>query len=127
MSARWIQASWRATANRVSVQELPRRRFESSICIVNFKGREMSYVSRIALVAALVGMAFGSTLTDASARGRLFPMTLCGPYLAYLCPIHGYFDQPPFKYSAAIYPGCIQMQRVETPHGYRRRPVLVCG
>lgn len=124
---RWIQASWRGTANRVSVQQLPKRRFESSICIVNFKGREMSYVSKIALVAALVGMALGSTLTDASARGRLFPMTLCGPHLAYLCPIHGYFDQPPFKYNVAIYPGCIQMQRVETPHGYRRLPVLVCG
>ena len=127
MSLRWIQASWRGTANRVSVQELPKRRFESSICVVNFKGREMSYVSKIALVAALVGMALGSTLTDASARGRLFPMTRCGPYLAYLCPIHGYFDQPPFKYNVAIYPGCIQMQRVETPHGYRRLPVLVCG
>ena len=127
MSLRWIQASWRGTANRVSVQELSKRRFESSICVVNFKGREMSYVSKIALVAALVGMALGSTLTDASARGRLFPMTRCGPYLAYLCPIHGYFDQPPFKYSVAIYPGCIQMQRVETPHGYRRLPVLVCG
>jgi hypothetical protein len=54
-------------------------------------------------------------------------MTLCGPDLAFLCPIHGYFDLPPFQYHLAVYPGCIQMQRVETPHGYRRRPVLVCG
>jgi hypothetical protein len=88
---------------------------------------EMSSVSKIALVAALVGTALGSTLTEASARGRRFPMTLCGPDLAFLCPIHGYFDQPPFQYSLAVYPGCIQMQRVETPYGYRRRPVLVCG
>ena len=84
-------------------------------------------VSKIGLIVALIGMAWGSTLIDASARGRLFPMTRCGPDLAYLCPIHGYFDGPPFKYSAAIYPGCIQMQRVETPYGYRRRAVLVCG
>jgi hypothetical protein len=54
-------------------------------------------------------------------------MTLCGPDLAFLCPIHGYFDLPPFHYSLAVYPGCIQMRRVETPQGYRRRPVLVCG
>jgi hypothetical protein len=87
----------------------------------------MSSVSNIALVAALVGTALGSTLTEASARGRPFPMTLCGPDLAFLCPIHGYFDLPPFHYSLAVYPGCIQMQRVETPHGYQRRPVLVCG
>jgi hypothetical protein len=124
---RWIQASWRGTANRVSVRNCPSAVLNPPFCIVNFKGREMSYASKIALVAALVGIALGSTLTDASARGRLFPVTLCGPSLAYLCPIHGYFDQPPFKYNVAIYPGCIQMQRVETPHGYRRLPVLVCG
>ena len=88
---------------------------------------EMSSVSKIALVAALVGTALGSAPTEASARGRLFPMTRCGPDLAFLCPIHGYFDQPPFQYNLAVYPGCIQMQRVETPYGYRRRPVLVCG
>jgi hypothetical protein len=87
----------------------------------------MSHASKIAVVAALVAAALGTTVGDASARGRLFPMTRCGPDLAYLCPIHGYFDQPPFHYSLAIYPGCIQMQSVETPAGIRRRPVLVCG
>jgi hypothetical protein len=87
----------------------------------------MQSVSKIILVAAFVGAALGNALTDASARSSLFPMTRCGPDLAFLCPIHGYFDQPPFQYSLAIYPGCIQMRSVETPHGYRRRPVLVCG
>jgi hypothetical protein len=87
----------------------------------------MQSVSRNVLVAAIAGTALAGALTDASARGRLFPLTRCGPDLAFLCPIHGSFDQPPFQYSLAIYPGCIQMRGVETPHGHRRRPVLVCG
>jgi hypothetical protein len=87
----------------------------------------MLHSMKIAFAAAVVATATGSMLTDASARGRLFPLTRCGPDLAYLCPIHGYFDQPPFHYSLAVYPGCIQMQLVETPNGLRRRPVLVCG
>lgn len=88
----------------------------------------MSNGIRAAFVAAIVTAALGSTLTEASARGRRLPLlTQCGPDLAYLCPIHGYFDLTPFTYSLAIYPGCLQRQNVETPNGIRRRLVLVCG
>ncbi len=88
----------------------------------------MSQGFRVAFIAAVVAAALGSTLTEASARGRGTPLlTPCGPDLAHFCPIHGYFDLTPFSYSLAIYPGCLQRQRVETPNGIRRRLVLVCG
>jgi hypothetical protein len=86
----------------------------------------MSHKSKLAFAAAFVAVALGSLASDASARGR-YPLTRCGPELAYLCPIHGYFDQAPFHYNFAIYPGCIQTQLVETPKGMRHRPVMVCG
>jgi hypothetical protein len=87
----------------------------------------MSHVTKIAIVAALAAALLGDISNEASARGRLFPLTRCGPDLAYLCPIHGSFDQPPFHYSLAIYPGCIKVVPIETPHGIERRRVLVCG
>lgn len=87
----------------------------------------MSKAIRAAFVAAIATAALGSTLTEASARTRYFPLTQCGPDLAYLCPIHGYFDLTPFTYSLAIYPGCLQRRKVETPEGVRTRLVLVCG
>ena len=86
----------------------------------------MSRIARIAVVAGFVA-ALGSISSEASARGRLYPLTRCGPQLDYLCPIHGYFDQPPFHYNLAIYPGCIKVAPVETPHGIERRRALVCG
>jgi hypothetical protein len=87
----------------------------------------MSPLCRLALVTAIAVAALGGTRSDAQARGRLYPLTRCGPDLAYLCPIHGYFDQAPFHYHLAVYPGCIKMQVVETPTGLRRLPVMVCG
>jgi hypothetical protein len=87
-------------------------------------------MSPVFKVAALVGLIVAVCLgvpKEASARGRLYPLTACGPGLAYLCPIHGYFDLPPFHYSLAIYPGCLQVRPVETPEGVRMRRVLVCG
>jgi hypothetical protein len=86
----------------------------------------MSHTAKIATVAAIVTVLSGVS-NEASARGRLYPLTRCGPDLAYLCPIHGYFDQIPFHYSLAIYPGCIKVVPVETPNGIERRRVLVCG
>jgi hypothetical protein len=86
----------------------------------------MSHVIRIAIVAVFVA-ALGSISSEASARGRLFPLTRCGPDLAYLCPIHGYFDMAPFHYNLAIYPGCIKVVAVQTTHGVERRHVVVCG
>jgi hypothetical protein len=86
----------------------------------------MSHAARIAIFAALVAM-MGGISSEASARGRPYPLTRCGPDLAYLCPIHGYFDQPPFHYSLAIYPGCIKTVAVETPNGIQRRHTIVCG
>jgi hypothetical protein len=69
----------------------------------------------------------GGTLSEVSARLRLYPLTQCGPDLAYVCPIHGYFDSVPFHYNLAIYPGCLRRERIETPRGIRRRLILVCG
>jgi len=86
----------------------------------------MSHFKKVAVVAAFVA-SLGTIPDEASARGRLYPLTRCGPDLAYLCPIHGYFDLTPFHYSLAIYPGCIKVLPVETPYGIRRRPVLACG
>lgn len=85
----------------------------------------MSHAFKIAFVAACVA-ALGGISSEASARGR-YPLTRCGPDLAYLCPIHGYFSQPPFHYNAAIYPGCIKTVAVETPNGVVRQRAVVCG
>jgi hypothetical protein len=93
---------------------------------LNFKDQPMSHAVRIAIAVAFVA-ALGGISNEASARGRLYPLTRCGPDLAYLCPIHGYFDQPPFHYSLAVYPGCIKVVPVETPHGIERRRAVVCG
>jgi hypothetical protein len=87
----------------------------------------MSSVSNIALVAALVGTALGSTLTEASARGRPFPMTLCGPDLAFLCPIHGYFDLPPFHYSLAFLIGKCHLLGKAAPSPDVKQDVAGCA
>jgi hypothetical protein len=84
----------------------------------------MSHATKIAIVAAFI-VALGGNA--AAARRSLYPLTRCGPGLTYLCPIHGYFDQPPFHYSLAIYPGCIKVVPIRTPYGIERRRVLVCG
>ncbi len=86
----------------------------------------MSHATKIAIVAAFVA-ALGGMSSEASARGRRYPVTKCGPDLAYLCPIHGYFDQPSFHYKLAVYPGCIKVMPVETPNGVQHRRVIVCG
>jgi hypothetical protein len=86
----------------------------------------MSYSSKITILAALVAALAGMS-SEASARGRLYPLTRCGPDLAYLCPIHGSFDQVPFHYNLAVYPGCIKLVPIETPNGIVRRRALVCG
>jgi hypothetical protein len=86
----------------------------------------MSHFGRIAIsVASIVALGFLSG--EASARERLYPLTRCGPDLAYLCPIHGYFDQVPFHYNLAIHPGCIKVVSIETPTGIERRRTIVCG
>ena len=95
---------------------------------IHFEGwdRDMSQAIKIAVVAAFVA-ALGGMSNEASARGGRYPLTRCGPDFAYLCPIHGYFDQPPFHYNLAIYPGCIKVVAVETPNGIERRRTVVCG
>jgi hypothetical protein len=85
----------------------------------------MTHVTRIAVAAILVALSGMSS--TASAHGRLYPLTRCGPDLAYLCRIHGYFDSPPFHYNLAIYPGCIKTVAVQTPYGVERRRTVVCG
>ena len=85
----------------------------------------MSHGTKIAIVAAFVA-ALGIS-NAASARARSHPLTRCGPDLAYLCPIHGYFDQAPFHYKVAVYPGCIKMVAVETPNGIEHHRSIVCG
>ena len=90
-----------------------------------FGNLDMSHVTKIA-VASIVASLLGIS-SPASANGRLYPLTPCGPDLAYFCPIHGYFDFAPFHYNLAVYPGCIKVERVQTPYGIERRRVLVCG
>ena len=87
----------------------------------------MSQAFRIGVAAAVAAIFLGGTSSYVSARPRSYPLTQCGPGLAYLCPIHGYFGSVPFHYNLAIYPGCLRTERVETPQGIRRRQVLVCG
>ena len=86
----------------------------------------MSHATKTAVVAAFIA-ALGGISDAMAARGHLYPVTRCGPDLAYLCPIHGYFDQPPFHYNLAVYPGCIKTMSVRTSYGFERRRVLVCG
>ena len=85
----------------------------------------MSYFTKIAAIAIVA--ALGGMSNTASAHGRLYPLTRCGPDLAYLCPIHGYFDSPPFHYNLAVYPGCIKVVPVQTPYGVERQRTIVCG
>lgn len=87
----------------------------------------MTQIFRMVLAAATLTAAAIGWASDASAARRWPPLTRCGPDLAYLCPIRGYFDLPPYRYTLAIYPGCLQKQRVDTPHGVRLRLVVVCG
>ena len=87
----------------------------------------MSRATQIAATLAVLFVALVNLSVTASARERLYPLTRCGPDFAYLCPIHGYFDQIPFHYHVAIYPGCIRTAPVETPSGVVYRRVLVCG
>ena len=86
----------------------------------------MPQVTRIAIVAAFV-VALAGMSNAAAARGGLYPLTRCGPDLAYLCPIHGYFDTVPFHYNLAIHPGCIKTIPVQTDRGVERRLAIVCG
>jgi hypothetical protein len=86
----------------------------------------MKHFLKIAFATALFAGALGGTY-EANARHRSFPLTSCGPDLAYLCPIRGYFDDPPYQYSLAIHPACIKYVRVETPRGVERRRIIVCG
>jgi hypothetical protein len=86
----------------------------------------MSQTVSIALSFSLIAGACAIP-DQASAHRRNFPLTRCGPYLDYLCPIHGYFDLAPFQYNLAIHPGCIKIVRVDTPYGVRRERAIVCG
>ncbi len=85
----------------------------------------MSHARKVAIAAFVA--ALGVTWDAASAHGRLYPLTRCGPDLGYLCRIHGYFDAPPFHYNLAIYPGCIRVVPVQTPYGIERQRTIVCG
>src|SRR5258708_32128584 len=58
-----------------------------------FEDWHMSHAPKIALAAFVA--ALGGISDTAFAHGRLYPLTRCGPDLADLCPIHGYFAQPP--------------------------------
>jgi hypothetical protein len=89
-----------------------------------FRDQDMTHATKIAF--ALIVTALASFSSAASAHGWLYPVTRCGPDLAYFCPIHGYFDRAPFHYDLAVYPGCIRVAPVQTPRGIERRHVLVC-
>lgn len=91
-----------------------------------FEDQDMPHVAKIAILAAFV-VALAGISNSAAAREGLYPLTRCGPDLAYLCPIHGYFDTVPFHYNLAIHPDCIKVIAVQTPHGVERRRAIVCG
>jgi len=112
-----------ALANRCATVYCPPKYHRPKTII---KDQDMSYATKIAIVTAFVA-ALGGISNEASARGRLYPLTRCGPDLTYLCPIHGYFDQPPFHYNVAVYPGCIKTVPLKTPYGVERRRAIVCG
>jgi len=86
----------------------------------------MSHVTKFVFAAIVAALLVGLS-QSASAHGRLYPLTRCGPDLGYLCRLHGNFDLVPFHYNLAIYPGCIRSVRVETPYGVERRRAIVCG
>jgi hypothetical protein len=86
----------------------------------------MSHVTKIVFAAIVAALLVGLS-HPASAHGRLYPFTRCGPDLGDLCRLRGYFSSPPFHYNLAIYPGCIRTIRVETPYGVERRRTIVCG
>jgi len=89
----------------------------------------MRHIGKIAVAVVFAGffVLLAGTSEPAAARGRLYPLTQCGPGLAYLCPLHGSFEGAPFHYNVAIYPGCIRTVAVQTPSGIERRPAVVCG
>jgi hypothetical protein len=91
----------------------------------DLEGSTMSNFARVAVAAIIV--ALSGISSSSSAQARPFPLTRCGPDLAYLCRLHGSFDARPFHYNLAIYPGCIKTVPVQTAHGIERRPVIVCG
>jgi hypothetical protein len=86
----------------------------------------MSHLTKIVFAAIIAALLVGLSY-PASANGRLYPLTRCGPDLGNLCRLHGYFSATPFHYDVAIYPGCIRTIRVETPYGVERRRAIVCG
>lgn len=83
---------------------------------------QITKIAAAAILAAVVGLP-----NSASAQRRLYPLTRCGPDLAYLCRLHGSFDTVPFHYNAAVRPDCIKAIEVETPNGVERRLAVVCG
>jgi hypothetical protein len=87
----------------------------------------MPHLTKIVLAAIVAALLGGGLSNPASAHGRLYPLTRCGPDLGYLCRLHGYYASAPFHYSLAIYPGCIKMVTVDTPNGVERRRAVVCG
>jgi hypothetical protein len=74
-----------------------------------FKDQDMSH-TRIAIVAAL-----GNISSEASARGRLFPLTRCGPDLAYLCPMDGYLIWHPSTTTSPSIQAASKVVAVQTP------------
>jgi len=85
----------------------------------------MSIVARtviVTIISVFVGLS-DSPRADA----RPYSLTRCGPNLAYLCRLHGYFDSQPFHYNLALYPGCFRTVTVRTHLGRERRRELICG
>jgi len=63
----------------------------------------MPHLTKFVLAAIAAALLVGLS-NPASAHGRLYPLTRCGPDLGYLCRIHGYFNSAPFHYNLAILP-----------------------
>ena len=82
---------------------------------------------KISMAAATIALLASPAEARKHARWGNFPLIQCGPELNELCPIKGFFDDAPFRYHLAIYPGCIRTIRHRTPSGIRYERVLICG
>jgi hypothetical protein len=86
----------------------------------------MRLLWRSALIAVATGLCLASLPAYASKRHAPYPVTLCGPDFAYLCRLHGSFDDAPFHYNLAIHPGCIKTVG-NGRRGAGRAFEIVCG
>lgn len=93
----------------------------------------MSAINK-AFLLAVISVFFGFGISSSAEAHRYshhsftrYPLTRCGPDLAYLCRLYGSFAMRPFHYDLAIYPGCLKLIYTRSQFGIERTRELVCG